>query len=211
MQNDMNQFLQRYNQLFINRRLSCSRCVGNMEGNRSWFTYGGFQNNVCYCCLEHICGDCRNGEGGTFIQFCTNCEKDYCEECVPMTECALCSNERCSGCMKACDDCGAKVCDYCLPVRNCCGRTSVCVQCVPYLRCENCYDENCAECFDDKCYRVNLCGMCDREFCSECLIHKCGKNWEEACQQCKRRIAPKLQEENDKLRREIEELRKSKS
>ena len=71
--------------------------------------------------------------------------------------------------------------------------------------------QNCADCFDDKCYCVNLCGDCDGEFCSkECLINKCRKNWEEACQKCVRRVDPKLQEENDKLRREIEELRKSK-
>ena len=77
MQNDMNQFLERYNQLFVNRRLSCSSCNTSMEG-QPWIT-GTHQNNVCYSCLKQFCCDnCANDDDrDTLLLFCGRCDKDY--------------------------------------------------------------------------------------------------------------------------------------
>ena len=182
---DMRSFLGRYEQVFVNRRLSCSSCDTSMEG-QPWIT-GTYQNNVCYSCLKQFC----NGDGCD-VQFCRMCKKDFCSDCVPMPACAVCGNRACNGCRckKSCENCGEVNCEDCLPTRNCCGKP-LCIECAPVLRCEDCSKQHCEDCFDGKDYDVKFCEDCQRDCCLECVINECEKDWEEACSGCKKSCAEK--------------------
>ena len=116
-------FLERYDELLENCGGTCLKCTasdwGNMDGTgRPWIVedqesqFCGLQNYTCYECTTHCCMD-------TCVERCMECEKVYCVDCVPVTECANCPNRVCKGCMdlKKCETtCEDYLCGSCVYV-----------------------------------------------------------------------------------------------
>ena len=106
----MNLFLQRYNEYLSSFQFKCSKCRTFCEetGSTVWVfryqpgiipSYLGTQNYTCSQCLEHFCfGDCKDDNGDDYIEWCDGCETHYCQECVPTKECDECSNHYCNKC-----------------------------------------------------------------------------------------------------------------
>lgn len=98
-------FLSRYNELFIQCGLSCSKCERNSK--KDWILSRGFQNHICYNCLKPVCDDCEIHNGQPFLQYCDSCEKHFCADCVSVeVACSECYRLCCRGCRETSTTCG---------------------------------------------------------------------------------------------------------
>lgn len=157
-----------------------------MRDHENWMI-SGLQNNVCYDCLKPFCSGCsidENEDGDGILDYCGHCEKDYCQNCIPIIECAgRRHGKKCKRCgdMKACDECGNTVCKDCM-YNTCSGcKRTVCDDCndhsETFLRCHesSCYKMHCADCYDGKEYSVKRCDDCWMSYCSaDCKLRHWG-------------------------------------
>ena len=105
----LNQFLQRYDQYLHGLRTVCSvsGCGGICEGTEDypwvhkngcecWFDSNGLdeygmQSLTCYQCMRNYCASCFDN---CRIDFCTCCEKNFCEDCSGCV--AWCEGKKCN-------------------------------------------------------------------------------------------------------------------
>ena len=141
-------------------------------------------------CLKHFCEDCGDEEGGDFPSWCSKCEKDYCKDCVAMTDCPGCFDDFCNECepdMKECENeiCGEVFCDDCAVERTChhCNQ----MRCRSCNRSYKCDLNGCNTVICRDCVLINgeggRCHSCRRAFCStECRY----LNWikDSSCSTC---------------------------
>ena len=180
------QFIERYDHYISSFRYSCSRCerLCNSTGslpNGLCSTYDWSQNYTCCTCLAHYCfsRNCTDDVGNEYIQWCSNCERYYCKECVPSSKCWGCNNYFCNKCDtldKVCDDgnCEANLCKSCTIRCSCryCNETK-CMRHSTNYTCDRdgCDKEICADCVESK-GEGGECNTCYFEFCSsECRYH----------------------------------------
>jgi len=105
---EMNQFLDRYNEYLSSFQFKCSKCemLCSSTGAERWMfrdvgeEYEGAQNYTCSRCLAHFCfdDDCFDHDGIEYISWCHGCQKHYCKECVPTKECDECCEHFCNQC-----------------------------------------------------------------------------------------------------------------
>ncbi len=211
---ELQQFAERYNQLWRNRRPHCSKCSISISNAHEWFSDDYYQRNVCYCCLKASCEDCIIVEGSNYVECCYSCYKDYCPDCNEARVCSQCEAPSCEGCMKKCDTCGSSACRNCFWARfgTCqrCDKT-LCESCDTLLYCEldGCWTKQCEDRYDGKDYTISNCEDCGYAYCFDCRIIRFQRDCiMDGCHRCARTIAAKLIEENRNLRREVEEMRK---
>ena len=185
-------FRTRYNQMYQNRSLKCSKCKMSMGDELEWLVGRDWrvphrfihscQNNTCYSCLNPFCAECLDDDNESdfpeFLQLCGTCDKDYCADCSPTLACSTpgCGDGghglTCSGCMATCGTCKKKVCkDSCFHSCDGCGR-SACRTCMPYNECsgDDCGKSHCHDCFDGKEYNVHYCDDCTACTCFDCEL-----------------------------------------
>eukprot|EP00985_Skeletonema_marinoi_P028040 scaffold23822_cov143-Skeletonema_marinoi.AAC.6 len=117
-------FLMRYNQMLMNRGISCVKCSHNLHSSgyqlvgssvsdrKSFYTFGN-QNHTCSQCMKHYCYRCgiqdsneefrnrRDGIGDFHLERCNVCEREQCVECSGINrECNDCDLSRCESCKK---------------------------------------------------------------------------------------------------------------
>ena len=139
----LNDFMERCNQMFSGRNITCQECDNPVED--PWFrthrgTLYGIHDYTCYSCLKHFCYECEDNNGTYLLQFCELCQKDYCGECEPILTCAMCAKTCCKKClpMKTCGECG----NYCCGRDELCGSMSECRDCgIDYGDC--CHNHEC--------------------------------------------------------------------
>ena len=198
---DMRQFIERYNHYISSFRYSCSRCerlCSGTTGSTSFDIYDWTQNYTCSNCLKHFCFHvrCTDDNGNKHIEWCRNCERYYCKECVPSSKCWGCNNYFCNKCDtldKVCDngDCDANLCKACTIRCSCryCNETK-CMRHSTNYTCtrDGCDKEICADCVESK-GEGGECNTCGFEFCSsKCQYLECIKDeWERTtCTACKK-------------------------
>ena len=218
----VHRFIERYNELLSTRDMICSKCEEDMlhtdwmDGHaRTSNRMGALirNNNFCYDCLEPICHDCSDGSNNESFssKVCTNCEKTFCSDCVPIPKCACCSDEICKGCedMKACDECEEVACEKCLNTCNVCNRIR-CEDCAGICYCGpedyKCSKSHCTDCYNGKEYDVKFCEECENMSCSSCNLKNIKENGMN-CGACAGDVVQLMLDEMDKLRKENEELR----
>jgi len=218
---ELGQILEKFHRLMENRRLCCSTCdaiIDNVYEDGKWYgddedEWYGLQRFTCCNCMKHFCYE--HGGEDEHLRFCSNCEREYCTQCVPkLVICDKCGNGICNECgeLKECEGCQARLCVYCIHKCEFCDGTR-CQDCKPLRQCngEDCTKEHCEECFDGNDHDVVKCDDCEKVSCTNCQYLNCSKDWKNACSGCERSISriltPKLKEENEELRKEIEKLR----
>ena len=204
-------FLGEYNQLL--RMESCYKCDGVLQDRQLVHHEYGYQEYTCYSCLNHFCnsGDCS-------LNSCRRCCFYFCEDCE--TLCQSCG--QCSGCTGSITTgcglgCGRLHCvEWCIKTCEPCNRTG-CTECLDFRQCDgnDCGEAHCGDCFDDDDVScdVQRCEECDDlEFCSECFVMDCEQsNIHDGCEDCVQRFLPivaRIRGENERLRQEVEELRR---
>ena len=182
------QFQRRYNAMFRTRssNLNCSHCSINMRDHQNWMI-SGLQNNICYDCLKPFCSECSDegGEGDDILKYCCICEKDYCQNCIPVIECARCNDKICKGCenMKTCHECNQANCKDCIKTCDGCKRTLCAADnCVDIFDCHGCSKVHCSDCYNGKEHDVKFCEECDTFYCSGCRVEKVKKDGMASCQ-----------------------------
>ena len=208
----LNQFRQRYNILYNSRRLNCSKCNSEMD-NIVWMRM--LQYNVCYDCLKPFCDNCTDNdedEEHGALNFCGRCDKDFCLDCVPTTECIGCQETMLCGCAgRTCQQCNETKCKECLHTCDGCNR-SRCDDCFTYYQCEgiNCDKAHCSDCYDGKEYDIKFCEECDSAFCFCCNLGLIKKHGVE-CRACAPETVPltMMLDEIAKHKEEMAKLRKA--
>ena len=109
-------FLQEYNVQLITQELNCSKCsksMDNITSEHDW-TSNGYQNNMCYDCLQPFCDECMFTENTEWqLSFCKMCRKDYCLDCcVKVEDCEGCGETVCGSCIKENNN-GERLCGDC--------------------------------------------------------------------------------------------------
>ena len=138
-------FRTRYNQMYQNRQLECSKCNRSMGDELEWLVgrdtrvthrfRDSCQKNTCYSCLKTFCAECLDDDDESdfpeFLKLCGTCDRDYCADCSLTLPCSTpgCGDGgdglTCSGCMATCDTCKKKVCkEFCLHFCNGCDRSA---------------------------------------------------------------------------------------
>lgn len=123
----LNEFMERCNQVFERRNITCPGCDRLVEEtyHDPWFplerVYYGVQGYTCRNCLKHFCYDCEDNNGKGLLRYCNHCEKDYCGECAQMEECGECNNDYCKNCksIEKCSGCQRNYCKECKSIENC--------------------------------------------------------------------------------------------
>ncbi len=224
---DLHDFLVRYNQLLENRgQVCCLKC--NQEVTPQWLqptiawnnrSCYGTQRNFCHQCSNYVCRSCPTEDDNVDHHFCSACEREYCEMCVPMAECSNCRLSFCPSCFShscASPNCEMKLCGDCKVANECDGcKRTWCEGC--HLRktymCEFCDKICCDECSEkDHINGVHYCDAryCDNIACSSCLIEQLQEGKLD-CMTCMKRAAPlikQLKDEIEELKEENEELHK---
>ena len=174
-------FVRRYNELFSNRDMICSKCNEDIQGVSDWMNVYHIQNDkTCYNCLATLCSNCRRDDvfhGGDVFSLTryTACDKTYCTDCVSVTRCASCSDAYCEGLgeMEECDGRENVNCKHCLYSCDSCHRTR-CTDCLDYHYCKgrNRINQNCADCYSEEYSSVKYCRECQHgagECCGGCV------------------------------------------
>lgn len=157
----MSLFLDRYERYLSAFQYTCSNCstLCGETGNANWVgrddNIWGLQNYTCNECMGFYCYsfgfECTNN-----LHWCVECEKEYCRNCVPSTNC-ICERSNCKACeeMKVCEGgCGQAFCESCsTEMYECsrCNRTR-CIECVPVIECRRigCFKVICADCIENE-------------------------------------------------------------
>ena len=108
--------LQEYNVQLNTQELNCSKCnksINHITSQHDW-TSNGYQNNMCYDCLQPFCDECTFTENGEWqLTFCNMCKKDYCPDCcVKVEDCQGCGERVCGSCIKENNN-GERLCEDC--------------------------------------------------------------------------------------------------
>ena len=164
----LHEFLDRYNDYLESKKYGCSQCdrVCVMTGRNEWISrdrdsmeerewdWYGTQNYTCTKCVQHFCNheECVD-ENEIRSTWCKKCQKEFCHDCVSMTQCDVCNDTACNICevMKACggEDCESVLCEECYEKKTCsyCKKTR-CDQCVRSYRCksDDCPNAICRDC-----------------------------------------------------------------
>ncbi len=77
------------------------------------------------------CHDCGYITGGDDVQWCTSCERNYCDDCS--SYCRCCDETTCNDCLESCPECNASTCTGCM---------TTCPEC-DKRRCRSCAEEPC--------------------------------------------------------------------
>ena len=202
-------FLSRYNQVLMNRMISCVKCTRNLPSSgyelvgsifgderesffderENVFTFGN-QNHTCSQCMKHYCYRCdgrqsRRYDFGEFaLERCDICEKDQCGDCSRTYCCIDCHNYYCMDC-KECTTCS----------NSWCARRGhkVCSDC-DLRQCDKCKKGSYCSFCTSQCENcdVIMCECCDDFIeCPHCLNKLCGTCASErfdTCQQCKNKF-----------------------
>ena len=124
----LKEFMDTYNLHLINdANLTCSMtrgsyladavtCGNEIEGARlkRGKKQFGIQSSTCYNCLACACSD--HEECKRTIDYCGNCQKNYCWGCVEVWTCHKCKKSRCVKCEARdsyCSSCGRETCRAC--------------------------------------------------------------------------------------------------
>ena len=97
----LNQFTNRYNQVFNIREICCSNCSARTRGYHWFLSITMYHYNTCYNCLKHYCNRCSNhdddddGDADVQLNSCHTCKKDYCKNC---DDSVVSGKNKCSGC-----------------------------------------------------------------------------------------------------------------
>eukprot|EP00984_Skeletonema_dohrnii_P019122 scaffold9073_cov180-Skeletonema_dohrnii-CCMP3373.AAC.9 len=226
---EFEQILRRYNEMLVNRGVSCLKCNVNLPPeNGSWgcSSYGS-QNYTCYECLKHYCEVCTDDDDKDMLSYCLLCEKRLCTDCQKKKWCYGCEGDFCMDCtdFTDCSGCGVGLCKDCIASDSNCKK---CYKCEEYFCERNCDNQIWASC--DSC-KKNCCRECDEEdiwthnekngtdaiqFCDDCDTCYCGKCRAYMCQEksshmncagCIQLAGPFFLEENKTLRNENKEVK----
>jgi len=222
---EMNQFLERYNEYLSSFQYKCSKCTTTCltTGSGMWVFCNrpnivpsclGTQNYTCSGCLEHFCfdDDCHDDDGDEHMKWCHGCETYYCKECVPSNECGGCGEDYCNKCDtldEVCRGCELALCNECTLKNTCthCDQTK-CNDCTSNHKCVRvgCKKVICAECVESK-GEGGQCDECFHNFCSsECQYLHCNQDWGKACSKCIQSTATYFRSKCQEYKKENEEL-----
>eukprot|EP00984_Skeletonema_dohrnii_P020798 scaffold10223_cov96-Skeletonema_dohrnii-CCMP3373.AAC.6 len=196
-------FLMRYNQMLMNRGISCVKCSRNLPSSgyqlvgssvsdvNSCYTFGN-QNHTCSQCMKHYCYRCgiqdsnedfsnrRDGIGAFHLERCNVCEREQCVECSGMYKCEECLSSKCY-CMNCresteCSLCSDRICSDCKisQCKSC--KTGVCLMC----------SSNCVGCDSRVCEDCDEIQECSNENCLQNYCNDCASDPSSTCQKCKR-------------------------
>ena len=143
-------FLTRLNRMWRDRGTPiCLCCEDDLPCNNmdwfamrgSWYPFG-IQRNTCSLCLKHYCNDCMIDEDAektkSMIEYCDNCDRNYCMECSTIDFCDRCEKTFCSTCRNM-NVCGSETCDY-----------EICEECAKVeRRCSVCEEIFCSDCHSE--------------------------------------------------------------
>jgi hypothetical protein len=144
-------FIGRYNEMRGNRGMV--RCLNCEDLPRSglrdqWILtrddpfYGTHRHNCCQCTNNYYyCDTCLDNfyvsedyeDDKDHLRDCSNCQRDYCAECVKVEECRICNDWVCEYCVKfECNKCNGKICSGCIQSQNDCKDCGkfYCVHCI---------------------------------------------------------------------------------
>ena len=180
----LTELLETYDNLVLSRReskcLKCRELCCERDNFCGWINrdanphdqYYGLQISTCSNCLGTFCEECQTTEENDWLQYCLNCEKDYCIDCIPSRRCDRCYDTYCEGCdiVKKCDECGDDFCPGCGPDEGnkcaCWGEKvyCTCTSCLPNTY--ECEKDGCKEKYCDLCESNELCDS----FCPKCTL-----------------------------------------
>lgn len=177
----LNGFLERCNEVFSGRNVTCPGCDGGEvalgeETFEDWFPlqgpHYGEQYYTCRSCLKHSCYACEDENGKGLLKYCIHCKMDYCRECEPIEKCVVCEKDYCGECasMEECADCNNFYCGACKSMEEC-------VQCG---------DKCCIGCIQE-CYGSVGGRHCKLKFCVSCagaMRKECDKCITLLCENC---------------------------
>ena len=176
-------FIKRYNRMYRNRgAVNCLECNTSPQRNRAkWIGTATSGNNygihfhTCYGCLEHFCYSCNiDGVKKTTMLDCVICKRDYCKECMGMTECSGCDRNICHDCHEGyeCDMCcDEEFCSECVQESKSVRKCDYCDKCY----CRLCNDHSCCAVYDDGCEReleIYTCSRCNVKCCKCCRLQR---------------------------------------
>ena len=146
----LNEFMERCNQVFGRRNITCPGCDSLVEVTEDQALFPlsgkfyGIQAFTCYTCLKHFCYNCEDNNGKSILKNCDFCDRDYCRECAQMEECGECSRD---------------FCKKCISIEKCSG----CHLTIQYTH------NYCKECKS-----MTKCGDCGNCYCGDCDVsHEC--------------------------------------
>eukprot|EP00984_Skeletonema_dohrnii_P007876 scaffold2901_cov91-Skeletonema_dohrnii-CCMP3373.AAC.20 len=173
---DYEQILNRYNEMLVNRGVSCLKCNVNLLPSWGCSSYGG-QNYTCYECLKYYCGVCTDDDDECMLSYCRLCERRLCVDCQKKKWCNGCEGDICMDCtdyFTDCSGCGAGLCKDCEEIES-----SKCCKCEGHFCETNCSNQIYDECNDCKMY---VCRDCDEEYnwlrcncCDQCFCNECNE------------------------------------
>ena len=202
-------------------------------GRSAWVS-GGLQVKSCYGCLTHSCGHSNSGMYcWNDPVHCSTCDRYYCRRCASVKQCGGCSTSFCDICegddVMECsgEDCeafdgGATFCCDCqwenIYKCTCCNRV-YCDKCSKRSECgeddcETVACDYCAHDYDSRDIVAHECRRCKEAYCNKHLWenYQQEKNQNYICMRdcggCQSLLFPMLEEQNDKLSKEVEELKK---
>jgi len=192
------QTLRRYNGILVNRGDSCVNCNAHLPpGDRRWIDiYDYEQKYTCYECLKCYCGFCMNNDDKFMrLDYCVNCKKMYCEDCVDLRWCCCCQNKFCVSCspFTTCSGsgCNADICEECIASGYAHAKCCKCEARFCYAICEDeisaycisCEKVCCNACHEEDWY---LCKKddCEKSFCGDCNEKKGIKDAIQICDGC---------------------------
>ena len=211
------------------------RCGKGKHGmGRSPLIGDGLQVKTCYGCLTNSC--CHSNSGmwcWNMPEHCSKCDRYYCRNCASVKQCGGCSTSFCNICegedVMECsgEDCeeafdgGATFCFECEweNIYKCtCCNSVYCDKCSKRTECgeDNCETVTCDECAHDYESRdlvPHECRRCKEAYCNkhlwESYQHEKNQNscYMRDCSGCQSLLFPLLEEQNDKLSKEVDELK----
>ena len=98
---------------YQNNALICGNEVEGARLKRGKKKFG-IQSSTCYNCLAFACSD--HEECKRMIDYCGNCQKNYCGGCVEVWRCHKCKKSSCVKCEERdsyCSTCGRETCGAC--------------------------------------------------------------------------------------------------
>jgi len=217
-------FLGRYNDMLVNRGVSCLKCSCNLPSAeylsmietstlRDVFYYGT-QNYTCYDCMKNYCDDCEDDNGDAYMRIlCRSCERYYCLNCSRGGQCTFCDSWFCVDCvdLKQCTKCQESTCPDCVfevECHNCSVASTACRDCVDDVLtfCGHCDKEHCDNCCVSDVHAVKLCGECDEYLCGRCRVNVCNEGGN--CKGCYQLAFAVHLQDKEEMQNEINELKR---
>ena len=206
----LTEFMERYHVAQNSRTCFCTKCKDGFQASEGspWMNHTarmskswGLQRYTCYDCFDHLCFECETPS-------CKKCENMFCGDCATTLYCNGCNMFACDKCdeFSKCDNCEERYCSNCdeINVCECCNQTR-CFDCAIHYICEGgCGSNNCGECAHAD--NVQWCDFCELEHCNDCRLKRY-KDGNLDCQGCRSFLLPRILQENDSLREQLDAIK----